>query len=241
MNKPMLRLMAVCCTIAASNPAAADSNHPLTGFYYGTATIGQPASLGTIDLAFYLDVTGATFQGYIDLDRTLLFPAVPPQVGGQDVGPRVSGTLNPNAFSLASDTFASETGGKTVRRQVVLSEATVGIGGASLSGHYVETVKDMLPRNQDLVIGGTFILVKPLPLTADSGVDTNGDGCLSLAEIRSGGTDPDTIEFRDLSAALNLYRHPGASLRVGNPPGPNCTNGEQVLQEALRTYQAAQL
>jgi hypothetical protein len=73
MNKPTLRHLAVCCALAAACPTAADSTHPLSGFYYGTATIAQPASFGTLDLAFSLDVTGTAFQGYIDLDRTLLF------------------------------------------------------------------------------------------------------------------------------------------------------------------------
>ncbi|MEI6208784.1 MAG: hypothetical protein WCP20_18560 [Desulfuromonadales bacterium] len=32
----------------------ADTGNPLTGPWYGTATITSPATLGTVDLAFYL-------------------------------------------------------------------------------------------------------------------------------------------------------------------------------------------
>lgn len=92
MNKPMLRHLAACCALAAAWPTAADPNHSLTGFSYGTETIAQPASIGTIDLAHDLDVTGTAFQGDIDLDRTQLFPAVPPQIDSKDVGPRVTGS-----------------------------------------------------------------------------------------------------------------------------------------------------
>jgi hypothetical protein len=51
------------------------------------ATITQPASIGTIDLAFYLDITGSAIQtatSYIDLDKTLLFTAVAPKIAGKD-------------------------------------------------------------------------------------------------------------------------------------------------------------
>ena len=239
MNTRLLNWLVACCTLVASCPAAADATNPLTGLYYGTATITQPASIGTIDLAFYLDVTGSAIQSagsYIDLTQTLLFPAVAPPIGTKDVGPRVSGTLGPAAFTLTSNSFSSTVSGKTVTRRLVLDNATVGNGGASLSGRYTETVDGLTPER--LVISGTFILAKPLPATAASATDLNGDGCLSLAEIRAGGSDPTVIEFGDLSAALNLFHQTGASLRVGDPPGPNCTNGALRLQEALREYQA---
>ncbi|WP_295394626.1 hypothetical protein [uncultured Thiodictyon sp.] len=241
MKTSTLNWLAACFALAASCPAAADTANPLTGTYYGTATIDTPASIGTIDLAFYLDVTGSAIQSarsYIDLGQTLLFPAVAPPIGGKDVGPRVSGSLGPTGFSLSSQSFQSVVSGKTVNRRIVLNQATVGNGGTSLSGTYTETVTGLTP--EDLVISGTFILAKPLPITASNAADLNGDGCLTLAEIRAGGSDPAAIEFSDLSAALNLFHQTGASLHVGDPPGPNCTNGEQTLQQALRDYQAAQ-
>lgn len=240
MNTKTLNWLAVCYTLAAPCPSAADATNPRTGFYYGTATVEQPASLGTIDLAFYLDVTGSAIQAagsYVDVAQTLLFPAIAPQIGGKDVGPRVSGTLGPAVFTLTSNAFQSTVGGKPVTRRVVLDNATVGNGGALLSGRYTETVDGLTAAG--LVISGTFVLAKPLPVTASNAQDRNGDGCLSLDEVRAGGSDPSTIEFSDLSAALNLFRQPTATLHFGDPPGPNCANGEQRIQEALREYQAA--
>jgi hypothetical protein len=244
MNNRTLKMLAVCCAVVASCPAAADTANPLTGFYYGTANIAQPASIGTVDLAFYLDVTDDAIQSatsYIDLDKTLLFPAVAPKIpptdAGKAVGPRVSGNLSPTAFYLTSNSFTSQVSGKTVTRQVVLHDTTVRDGGASLSGTYTETVTGL--TKDTLTITGPFLLVKPMPVTTASGADRNGDRCLDLDEIRAGGSDAAAIEFGDLSAALNLFHGPKADLHVGDPPYP-CTNAEQRLQEALREYQAGQ-
>lgn len=215
--------------------ALADTANPLTGFYYGTAAISQPASLGSVDLAFHLDVTGSAIQpatSYIDIDQTLLFPAIDPKLNGKVVGPRVSGNLSAGGFALVTQTFPGAAGGKTVIRQIRLDNARVGSGGAALSGDYTETVEGMMPV--PVVIKGKFQLMKPVAANLGSGQDGNGDGCLSLAEIRAGGSDPDAIEFADVSAAMHLYRNPTASLKLGDPPGPDCANGEATLQDAMK-------
>ena len=65
------------CVLMGPLSAGAAADNPLTGLYYGTAYITSPAELGTLDLAFYLDVTGAVFTtetSYIDLEKTLVFP-----------------------------------------------------------------------------------------------------------------------------------------------------------------------
>lgn len=215
--------------------ALADVNNPLTGFYYGTATISQPASLGGVDLAFYLDVSGAAIQqasSYIDLDKTLMFPAVNPKLGGKAVGPRVNGTLGASAFTLQSQAFPGQAGGKAVTRRIRLDNAKVSHGGAAIAGNYTETVTGLLAA--PLVIKGTFQLMKPVAASVASGQDGNGDGCLDLGEIRAGGADPDAVEFGDASAAMNLFRNPTATLKVGNPPGPNCADGELTVQQAMK-------
>lgn len=237
MNHRALWMLAACCAFAASCPAVADAANPLTGFYYGTATIEQPASIGTIDLAFFLDVKGTSIRkagSYVDLEQTLLFPAVAPKIGGKDVGPRVSGTLGPTAFKLTTSPFEVKVGDKRVTRRVALRKATVTEGGASLAGTYTETVTGL--TKDPLTIQGSFRLAKPLPVTADSGVDLNADGCLDLSEIRAGGIHPSRIEFSDLSAALNLYHDPQPNLRVGDPPGPNCSGSRRILRSALGAY-----
>lgn len=217
--------------------ALADAANPLTGFYYGTAAISQPASLGTVDLAFYLDVTGSTIQqatSYIDLDKTLLFPTVAPQIGGKDVGPRVTGSLSSGAFGLTSLAFPSTVSGKSVTRRILLNTAMVSSGGTAISGKYVETVDGLTPTR--MVIQGTFQLRKPVATALASGQDGNGDGCLDLNEIRAGGSDPNVVEFSDVSAAMSLYRSPTAALKVGAPPGPDCANGAGTVQKAVEEF-----
>ncbi len=228
--------------------ALADVNNSLTGYYYGTATINSPANIGIVDLAFYLDVTGSTIQdssSYIDVEKTLLFPTVEPAINSKAVGPRVYGTftINPNSpdlnsFDLYSKDFPRETGDKSpVTRQIHLvnSIGKVTNKGASIEGTYTETVKNM--TSNDLVISGSFRLMKPVVTTATSGVDLNGDGCLELSEIRAGGADPDVVEFGDVSAAMNLYNHPRATLKLGPPP--NCANDAKTLQDALNAFYGA--
>lgn len=223
-----------------STVVLADATNPLTGYYYGTATITQPANIGIVDLAFYLDVTGSTIQeasSYIDVEKTLLFPTVEPAINGKAVGPRVYGTFTIDSFDLYSKEFPSEAGGKPVTRLIHLVNSTgkVTNKGASIEGTYTETVKGMTAN--DLVISGSFRLMKPVVTTATSGADLNGDGCLELSEIRAGGADPDVVEFSDVSAAMNLYNHPRANLKLGPPP--NCANDAKTLQDALNAFYGA--
>lgn len=234
----------LCCSLALGATARAEPNNPLTGDWFGTATITSPADIGVVDLAFHLDVTGSAIQpttSYIDLDHTLLFPPVAPKVNGQDVGPRVSGTLSTGAFSLSTAAFQSTVADRTVKRQVQLSNARITNAGASITGTYTETVSGLGP--DPIRITGTFVLARPMPTTADDPSDRSGDGCLDLADIKAGGQDPDRIEFSDLSAALHLYRNPETSLRVGaapTPPATTCGSADAVIRDALNSYYQAQ-
>jgi hypothetical protein len=214
-----------------------DAGNPLTGFYYGTATIFQSSGTGIVDLAFYLDVTGSSFReatSYIDLDKTLIFPSVSPQINGKTVGPRVSGVASSTKFTLVSQSFTGQALAKTVTRKIRLDSVKVSNGGTVISGNYVDTADGF--TDGPLTIKGTFQLRKPVAAVAVSGRDSNGDGCLDLGEIRAGGADADIVEFSDVSAAMDLYRHPKAELKVGDPPGPACSNGAQVVQDAVKAY-----
>lgn len=212
-----------------------------TGNYYGTATISTPANLGTIDLAFNLDVNGTIIQhdtSYIMLDKTLLFPAVPPQVVLKDVGPRIkTGNLTPSAFDLTTDDFTSVVSGRTVTRKVVLVGTSVTNGGNSLSGNYTETITGLTP--QPVVVIGTFILVRPTVQTIVVALkDPNGDGCIDLNEIRSAGAYENSIEFGDISQALHLHNNPQTNLNVCTKP--NDLSGQQTIKDALAEYYATQ-
>ena len=86
---------------------------PLTGEYYGTATITSPAALGTIDLAFNLEVGGGgavnAATSYIIVDKTLLFPVVAPTVNGAEIDITVSeeGVMVNQANVKTTDVLAS--------------------------------------------------------------------------------------------------------------------------------------
>lgn len=209
------------------------------GNYYGTATITSPASLGTIDLAFNLDVSGTSIlhdTSYIMLEKTLLFPAMLPQVGGKDVGPRVSGTASTTSFSLATDNFTNVVSGKTVTRKVTLDSATVTNDGASITGTYTETISGLTP--EVITVIGSFIIVKPTVPTVTSSIkDLNGDGWLDLSEIRAGGKDANVLEFSDVSYAIHLYYNPLPSLKVGSPTD---STGQQTINEALAEFKNGQ-
>ena len=225
--------------------------------YYGTATITSPANLGVIDLAFTLDVNSGAIQhdtSYILLDKTLLFPVVPPKLLMANnvpvlsngvpttcsttettcvsVGPRVKRDSNSNlsatAFSLTTDDFTSVVSGRTVTRSVVLTSTAV--NGASLTGTYEETITGLTP--QSVVVKGTFFLVRPTVQTIVVDLkDQNGDGCIDLNEIKASGTSSEIIEFSDMSQALHLWYNPLLTLKICN---------EQVIKDALAEFYATQ-
>jgi len=209
--------------------------------YYGTATITSPANLGVIDLAFTLDVSGTAIlhdTSYIMTDKTLLFPTVPPQIGGKDVGPRIRiGKLDSIAFDLTTDDFTSMVSSRTVTRNVTLVSTAVTNSGATLTGTYTETITGLTP--QPVTVTGAFILVRPTVHTIVVDLkDQNGDGCIDLNEIRAAGANSEVIEFNDISQALHLYYNPRANLKICTKPSD--LNGEQVIKDALNEFYANQ-
>ncbi len=211
-------------------PATADTANPLTGTYYGTAHITAPAAIATIDLVVYLDVTGTAIQhdtSYIDVEKTLVFPSVAPQIDSKDVGPRVSGVLSLTAFNLQTDDFDSAVGEVTATRRITLTGTAVENAGNSLSGTYTEIVAGLGP--EDVTISGTFILVKPTVAAEAEIVDLDGNNCLDANEIAAGGNDVALVEYNDVSVALHLYNNPSIT--------PNlCSPAQDVVKELLNLY-----
>lgn len=213
-----------------SIPLKADTVGPFTGNYYGTATINSPASLGVIDLSFRLDVAGSSIQhdtSYIDLGKTLLFPAVLPQIGGKDVGPRVSGSFTPASFSLTTDSFPATVSGKVVTRQITLGNATVSNNGATIKGIFTETITGLTKNT--VTVTGDFILVRPVVMGLAAISDADGNQCLDLNEIKAGGADPNVLEFSDVSHALHLYNNPSIQPNI-------CTPADAIIQQILTDY-----
>jgi len=218
-----------------SLPCLADSTNSLTGTYYGTAIITSPANLGTVDLAFYLDVTGTAIQhdtSYVVLEKTLLFPSVPPKIPpvdtGKEVGPRVNGAVSLNSFNLAVDRFENTVADKTVYRDIVLSNASIWSGGASIGGDYTETITG-LDRNP-IVLQGRFVLVQPKAGASTTALqDLDNNGCIDLDEIKAGGSDSTVVEYDGISAVLHLYYNPTVTPNI-------CAPQEQIVNDALTNY-----
>lgn len=153
--------------------AQADAANPLTGEYYGSATVTDPASIATIDLALRLDVTGTAVQkatSYIESDKTLMFPEVAPQVGGKAVGPRVSGTLSATKLSINSQAFGTvlfpdqESARRNVTRRIQLRSTSISKDGTVITGKYVETIDGFTADR--MVNKGNFQLKKLVPAVA---------------------------------------------------------------------------
>lgn len=238
MNYPTPRahaiLLAWICMaplLLATGPA---SSHAAA--YYGIATITSPMDMAEIDLAFELDVYGTSIlndTSYILLDKTMLYPAVPPQINGIDVGPRVTGFLSATAFNLVTDDFSSKVSDVVVTRQIILDQATVTNEGNSITGKYTESVSGLLPYGQDVVIRGDFILMRPTVPAESIIEDSDKNGCLDLAEIRAGGSDPKAMEFGDASAALTIYNSGGAK-------GTICSPADQNTRDAVQEFYNSQ-
>ncbi|RWX44586.1 hypothetical protein H206_01501 [Candidatus Electrothrix aarhusensis] len=151
--------------------------------FYGTATITAPADLPPVDLALQLDLNGTAVlhdTSYIILEKTMLFPVIPPLVDAQEVGPRLEGTVGPDTFQLRTTPFSDQAGGKTVNRQIFFNNAVVGNQGNSITGEYNETVTGLLPA--PFSITGEFILMRPVSSLSDSVTDNDNSGCLDLDE-----------------------------------------------------------
>ena len=219
----------------AALPVMADSTNPLTGTYYGTAVITSPANLGTVDLAYYLDVSGNAIQhdtSYTILEKTLLFASVT-QVGGKDVGPLVNGSVSTTSFSLTVDRFSNTVANKTVFRDIALSNGVVWGGGESIGGDYTEIIIGM--DKNPITLTGKFVLLKPGIKSTQTAqfVDMDKDGCFNLDEIKAGGSDPLVVEYSDISYALYLYNNSDVTPNIC---GGSKENKGKIINDALQNY-----
>ena len=226
--------LAVVFVFAVACRAKAESN-PLSGNYFGAATIDSPEGLGNVDLAFHLDfdATGNVVpaSSYIILDKTILFPKTG-QVGEEDVGPFMeSGYFQNPAFQLVSQSFTNEVNGRSVNRKIRLEGNAANVLGNTISGTYTETMTGYLPNA--IQVTGSFVLFRPAPMTKEplgcQYLDTTEPiGELTLEEIRAGGIDPNVVEFEDLSCAMYYHQNPGEGISVN----------ETTIRDAVLDYKA---
>jgi hypothetical protein len=134
--------------------------------------------MGSMDIGLILQQTGAQLSGYVDLGSTLVFtsehtiqatpvgadagPGTPTPVAVDlDVGPSVSGQLDGENITLASERFAMTTSaGQSLQRQFHFFGLAVDGDTHRFSGDYRETIWGLGPKPLTLV--GKFTLVRPV-------------------------------------------------------------------------------
>jgi len=227
----VLAILLVALVASSLPPASWASANPLSGDFYGSVSVDSPSGVGDIDLAFHLELDSSgnilPAASYILLEKTVLFPRAG-AVDEKDVGPFVeSGHLTGSSFLLITQSFTTTATRRTVTRQLALTDAAVIQQGNSVTGTYTETMSGYLPGPTKIV--GTFVLVRPVPVTEGLPccVDLDKSGDLSIEEIRAGGKDPTVVEFEDVGCAMRYYR--------GLAKGP--TISQSTMEKAIDEYE----
>lgn len=159
---------------AQTNPATTDTE-PITGAFSGqvklngvatgvystslTLPAGQP-DLGSVDLALQLTQTGNALNGFVALDKTLIFSVEHTLAGATPlkIGPYVNGTLDGATLTLQSERVKLELAGQQLWRQFQLI-GTMDATGATLTGEYRETLWGY--ARQPVTMIGSFTLQRP--------------------------------------------------------------------------------
>ncbi|MCB0159575.1 MAG: cadherin-like domain-containing protein, partial [Caldilineaceae bacterium] len=123
-------------------------NYVATGVFSGTLklpTTPLTAIIGETVLALYLTPNGNAVSGYVLLDDTLVYPELytvdlSDVLTDTAVGPRVDGTLNGTALTLASEIFTATVSGRPLARQFSLTATVDGENSSQIQGEYRETL-----------------------------------------------------------------------------------------------------
>lgn len=161
----------------------------LVGVYSDTLAAPQPPAagtpappdLGSIDLSLPLSQTGNTLNGYVSLDKTLIFTVEHTiQNGGANlhIGPYVNGSFDGINLTLISERIATTLNRKPVQRQFRLTGAVSQSDGSQLTGEYRETLWGV--ARQPVTVLGTFTLQRPVfdkiaPDTSNKAPETVAD------------------------------------------------------------------
>jgi hypothetical protein len=160
------------------------------GVYSDTTVISNTVDLGQIDLALYLEPSGSSVNGFVNLDPTLTFTAehtiMATPVGQPDsapqpltIGPLVKGTFDGTTLSLASESVSMPINEQRtledgrilpaglVTRQFQLITKNVEGNGARLKGEYRETLWGYAAYPTTVI--GTFVLQRPVFVAGPGG------------------------------------------------------------------------
>ena len=189
-----------------------------------------PANLGQVGLSLFLSQNGNAVNGYIDLEKTLIFSvehtiqATP--VGlvvqpGQPVpapvtvktGPNVQGTFDGTTLNVQSEKVNLVISGRPVRRQFRITGSLNPGNANELIGEYRETLWGYSPKPVTML--GTFVMRRPLQTnTFASGAGTllaNADAVTTARGkvvtinvlVNDAGPSGDTLTITSVSLPQN--------------------------------------
>ena len=154
-------------------------NGTASGVYSDTLTVpappaGSPAppDLGSIDLALNLSETVNAVNGYVSLDKTLVFSAEHTLAGTPPlaVGPYVAGSFDGTHLVLTSELLSAVVAGRGIKRQFRLTGTIAADDPNMLRGEYRETLWGY--ARLPITVLGTFALKRPPPVVAANTVAT---------------------------------------------------------------------
>jgi len=156
-------------------------NVALGGVYSDTLAISPapgtgtppPPDLGTIDLSLQLDQTANTLNGYVSLDKTLVYSVEHTLGSGASslqIGPYVTGSFDGTTLTLHSERVSMVVSGRTVQRQFRLTGMASAADGSQIDGEYRETLWGYAPA--PLTVIGSFHLQRPV-FTSNVATATN--------------------------------------------------------------------
>ena len=108
----------------------------------GTGT-PPPPDLGSIDLSLMLSQTNNALNGYVSLDKTLVYSVEHTLGSGASavkIGPYLSGGVNGSNVNVQSEKISLTVDGRALQRQFRLVSTSVTNNGAQLEGEYRETL-----------------------------------------------------------------------------------------------------
>ncbi len=127
-----------------------------------TQPISGTPDLGSIDLALSLSQTGSVVNGYVSLDKTLVFSAEHTiQKDGKafKIGPTLNGSFDGATLTLLSERVATTLGARSIQRQFWISGTLTQSDGSQFTGQYRETIWGVAYRPVTVI--GSFTLQRP--------------------------------------------------------------------------------
>jgi hypothetical protein len=135
-------------------PAAIGANElRVTGFYQGSVTIDEPASLGALDLVFNVTDEGGVLLGKVNAAKTQVFLGGPSFTGSVTASQGITPT-----FRVDSEVFNGVVSGRPVQRRFTLIGEVLDDNN-TLRGDYTERIIGFTP--QPLLVTGKFLVTRP--------------------------------------------------------------------------------